>query len=153
MIFVDTSAIYALATGSDSRHREARLSFEALLRAKRPLVTHSYVLSEAMALLHHRLGRDVALTFAVEARGLDVEWVDEPLHRAAVDALRAAPASGSLVDQVSFLVMRQRGIGEAFAFNDDFVRAGFRRYATNARPPRSSVTVTASASVGSSTKA
>lgn len=128
MIFVDTSAIYALASGRDSRHREARRSFDALLRAERPLVTHSYVLSESMALLHHRLGRDVALTFAVEARGLEVEWVEERLHHAAVDALRDAPGGVSLVDQVSFLVMRQRGIDEAFAFDGDFVWAGFRLY-------------------------
>lgn len=128
MIFVDTSAIYALASESDPRHREARLSFEALLRAERPLVTHSYVLAETMALLQHHLGRDVALTFALEARGFEVEWVDEPLHRSAVDALRDAPAGISLVDQVSFLVMRRRGIYEAFAFDEGFVRMGFRLY-------------------------
>ncbi len=130
MIFVDTSAIYALASAHDSRHREARRSFDALLRTERPLVTHSYVLSESMALLQHRLGRDVALTFAIEARGFDVEWVDDHLHRAAVDALRYAPAGVSLVDQVSFLVMRRRGIGDAFAFDEDFARAGFRLYAS-----------------------
>ena len=128
MIFVDTSAIYALASARDPHHREARRSFDALLRAERPLVTHSYVLSESMTLLHERLGRYVALTFAVEARGFDVEWVDEPLHRAAIDALREAPAAVSLVDQVSFLVMRQRGIEEAFAFDEEFRRAGFRLY-------------------------
>ena len=130
MIFVDTSAICALASVRDSRHREARRSFDALLRTGRPLVTHSYILSESMALLHHRLGRDVALTFALEARGFDVEWVDEPLHRAAVDALRAAPAAAGLVDQVSFLVMRRRGIDDAFAFDEVFARAGFRLYAS-----------------------
>ena len=56
--------------------------------------------------------------------------MDEGLHGAAVDALRDASGTGSLVDQVSFLVMRQRGIEEAFAFDGDFVRAGFRLYRT-----------------------
>ena len=130
MIFVDTSAIYALASAREPHHREARRSFDALLRAERPLVTHSYVLSESMALLHERLGRYVALTLAVEARGFDVAWVDDHLHRAAVDGLRGAPAGVSLVDQVSFLVMRQRGIEEAFAFHEGFRRAGFRLYRT-----------------------
>ena len=128
MIFVDTSAIYALASERDSRHREARRSFKMLLQTERPLVTHSYVVAESMALLHHRLGRNVALTFAFEARGFEMEWVDDRLHRSAVDALREAPASVSLVDQVSFLVMRQRGIEEAFAFDDDFLKAGFKQY-------------------------
>ena len=71
MIFVDTSAIYALASERDSRHREARRSFKTLLQTERPLVTHSYVVAESMALLHHRLGRNVALTFAFEARGFE----------------------------------------------------------------------------------
>ena len=128
MIFVDTSAIYALASAREPHHREARRSFDALLQAGRPLVTHSYVLSESMALLQERLGRYVALTFAVEARRFNVEWVDEHLHRAAVDRLRDAPAGVSLIDQVSFLVMRQRGIEEAFAFDENFRRAGFRTY-------------------------
>ena len=128
MIFVDTSAIYALAGARERHHREARRSFDALLQAERPLVTHSYVLSEAMALLHERLGRHVALTFAVEARRFDVEWVDDHLHRAAVEGLRDAPVGVGLVDQVSFLVMRRRGIEEAFAFGEHFRRAGFRLY-------------------------
>ena len=128
MIFVATSAIYALASDGDPRHGEARRSFHALLQSERPLITHSYVLSESMALLQHRLGRDVALACAVEARGFEVQWVDEGLHGAAVDALRDASGTVSLVDQVSFLVMRQRGIEEAFAFDGDFVRAGFRLY-------------------------
>ena len=128
MIFVDTSAIFALASDRDSRHREARRLFDTLLRSERGMITHSYVLSESMALLHRRLGRRVALAFAIEARQFEIEWVDEPLHTAAVDALATASAGVSLVDQVSFLVMRRRAITEAFAFDEDFAAAGFRLY-------------------------
>ena len=129
MIFVDTSALFALASDRDSMHREARLAFDRLLRTERRLLTHSYVLSESMALLHQRLGRGAALALAAETRAFDIEWVDEPLHNAAVDALHGAPRGVSLVDQVSFLVMRRRGIDEAFAFDRHFAAAGFRLYA------------------------
>ena len=128
MIFVDTSALFALACDRDLKHREARLAFDRLLQAERRLLTHSYVLSESMALLHRRLGRAAALALAAETRAFDIEWIDEPLHNAAVDALHGAPRGISLVDQVSFLVMRRRGIDEAFAFDHHFAAAGFRLY-------------------------
>lgn len=129
MIFVDTSALFALASDRDQRHQEARNSFDRLLRARRRLLTHSYVLSESMALLHQRLGLRSALALSDEVRkAFEVEWVAESLHNAAVDALGNAPGGVSLVDQVSFLVMRERGIDEAFAFDRHFTTAGFRLY-------------------------
>jgi predicted nucleic acid-binding protein len=128
MIFVDTSAIFALADGRDARHDEAARSFEALLRAGRRLVTHSYVLVESMALLQRRLGRGKAIEFASVVAAFEIEWVGERLHNAAVLALGEQPRGISLVDQVSFLVMRRRGIDEAFAFDADFTAAGFRLF-------------------------
>lgn len=130
MIFVDTSAVVALASHRDLRHDEARRSFAELLRTGRPLLTHSYVLAESMALLHRRLGRKTAIAFAVEARAFEIEWVDQSLHDSAVEALRGAHRDVSLVDQVSFLVMRRRGVDSAFAFDRDFETAGFRLYRT-----------------------
>ena len=128
MIFIDTSAVFPLASARDLNHNEARRRFDALLRSRRQLLTHRYVLSESMALLHRRLGAEAALVFASEARAFEVEWVDQSLHDAAVAALRIAPRTVSLVDQVSFLVMRHRGIDKAFAFDRHFPAAGFRLY-------------------------
>jgi predicted nucleic acid-binding protein len=57
---------------------------------------------------------------------LDVVWVDEDLHRLAIEVLLASGSrSVSLVDRVSFAVMRQEGIRRAFAFDEDFEREGF----------------------------
>ena len=97
-----------------------------------------------MALLHRRLGLKTAGAFAAEARAFDIEWVDQSLHDSAVDALRDAHRGVGLVDQVSFLVMRRRGVlvmrrrgvlvmrrrgvDSAFAFDRDFETAGFRLY-------------------------
>ena len=58
--------------------------------------------------------------FRGEARAFDIEWVDQSLHDSAVDALRDAHRGVGLVDQVSFLVMRRRGVDAAFAFDRDF---------------------------------
>jgi predicted nucleic acid-binding protein len=132
MIFLDTSAVYALADRGDDNHEPAKRRFDALLTEGHRLLTHSYVLVESMALLQHRLGRPAALAFARETGGFEVEWVGERLHAAAVEHLAARRGSGvSLVDQVSFLVMRARGVDEAFAFDRHFQREGFTIYASH----------------------
>lgn len=129
MIFLDTSVIYALADRRDEFHQLARRRFDLALRARSPLVTHNYVLLESMALLHRRLGRQAALHLARDVAAFDIEWVGEALHQEATATLSAG-AGASLVDQVSFLVMRRRGIAEALAFDADFVAAGFRLFGT-----------------------
>ncbi len=124
MIFLDTSLIYALADRRDEFHGVARTRFDLALRSRRPLVTHSYVLVEAVALLQRRLDLRTALEFSRNAAAFEIEWVDAGLHRQALAAL-AAGARTSFVDQVSFAVMRRRGITEALALDADFVAAGF----------------------------
>ena len=128
MIFVDTSAIYALADRRDMNHLDATRRFDSLLQSRRRLLTHSYVLAESMALLDRRLGRNAMFAFASEARALEIEWVGMSLHGRAIDALQGAGRTVSLVDQVSFLVMQSHGIDEAFAFDRHFASAGFRLY-------------------------
>ena len=99
MIFVDTSAIFALADELDIHHQDAKRLFDALLRTERRRVTHSYVLIESMALLQRRLGREQAMEFATATAAFEVEWVGERLHGAAVQALHGQPRGISLVDQ------------------------------------------------------
>ena len=125
MIFFDTSAIVALANRADQRHAEAK----ALLAGIDPgsLLTHNYTITEAFALLHRRLGLAVALRFERDLAQFQVVWIDRRLHESAVKNLaRKGTRRSSLVDEVSFLVMRERGIDTAFAFDADFEREGFR---------------------------
>jgi predicted nucleic acid-binding protein len=129
VIFVDTSALYALADRADRNHSAATKTLSLLLETGEPLVTHNYVLVESLALLQHRLGIDSALGLARTIDHFAVDWVDEALHGQAVQALaRSSRRRVSLVDHVSFLVMRARRIEDAFAFDDDFEREGFRQY-------------------------
>ena len=126
-VFVDTSALLALLDEDDRVHAEAASSYAYLLDAAE-LVTHNYVHAEATELVRRRLGRDAAIRLIDGLLpSIAVHWVDEATHAAAVEAWRARGATLSLVDQLSFLVMRRLGIRAAFAFDRDFDAEGFER--------------------------
>ena len=126
-VFVDTSALLALVNAQDLFHPAAREALTSLREAREPLVTTNYVLVEALALIQRRQGMGAATIFQANfVPILTVAWVDEPVHRAAVAALLTAGRRElSLVDCVSFEVMRERGIAQAFSFDADFAVAGF----------------------------
>jgi uncharacterized protein len=57
---------------------------------------------------------------------LQVVWVDEDLHRSGIEAvLIAARRDLSIVDCVSFRVMRKREIAVAFTLDSHFREQGF----------------------------
>ncbi len=129
MIFVDTSAIYAWADAADLNHRPAVRRLRAILDSGDRLLTHNYVLVEAHSLLQARLGVTAALKLAQDSSAFVIDWVDDDLHAAGVRELERSRKRGvSLVDQISFLVMRRRQVETAFAFDPDFVSAGFQLF-------------------------
>ena len=82
---------------------------------------------ETAALAHRRLGGQVVrgLLEAVVPL-LRTQYVDERVHRRAVTAYLAhLRRRSSLVDHVSFELMRELDIGRALAFDADFQREGF----------------------------
>ena len=126
MIFLDTSLIYALADRADPNHDRAKEMFASALRADGDLLTHSYVLVESAALLQSRLGLSAALRFLDESQCFRVHWVTPRDHQDAVQLLRERGRRGlSLVDCVSFVVMRRHGVSTYMAFDEDFAREGF----------------------------
>lgn len=125
-VLVDTSALYAVLDEEDPNHRNAVSTWQALLVGSE-MVTHNYVTLEAELLVRRRLGPDALAV--LEDRLLPVVstiWVDQATHNAAVQAWRAGGGGVSLVDHVSFIVMRTAGIDVAFVYDADFVRHGFR---------------------------
>ncbi len=131
MIFLDTSAIYALADAGDRNHRDAIVRFQTILDLHEELLTHNYVVLESVALLQSRLGVEAAVTFAVESNSFSLEWVDKELHDSGVKELRRSKKRRlSLVDHISFLVMTHRNVTTAFAFDPDFAAAGFQLFST-----------------------
>jgi predicted nucleic acid-binding protein len=84
---------------------------------------------ESISLLQARLGLSVAVTFANESAAFLIDWVDKDLHAAGVLELeKSGKRHVSLVDQISFLVMKRRNVTTAFAFDLDFKTQGFRLF-------------------------
>jgi predicted nucleic acid-binding protein len=129
MIFLDTSAIYALADKADPNHATAYKKFDLASKSGERFLLHNYVLVESTTLLQARLGLQSALLFLEDARAFEVEWVDLELHQEAVKELKKIGKRGiSLVDCTSFIVMRGRDVKKAFAFDPDFHDQGFMMY-------------------------
>jgi uncharacterized protein len=129
VIFVDTSAFFAILDRDDDAHALARQTWAALLSADTPalLLTSSYVLVESFALTQARLGLDAVRALHEDILPVvSVHWVLEQDHAAAVSALLTADRRRlSLVDCCSFQVMRRLGVRRALAFDQHFAEHGF----------------------------
>ncbi len=127
-IFMDTSAFYALLDRDDDNHEAAKNAWAKILNAENTLVTSNYVLVETFALLQNRLGVAAARAFQEDLLPiLNVEFVNLETHRSGTSALLAASKRNlSLVDCISFELMRTLGIKTAFTFDVHFKEAGFQ---------------------------
>ena len=126
--FIDTSALLALLDADDRNHIKAKKQWESLVYGEASLICTNYVLIESFALMQYRLGLKAIAVFQDDIVPiLTVEWVDEFTHQEGVTAvLTAARKKLSLVDCVSFAVMRRLGLKTAFAFDKHFRAQGFQ---------------------------
>lgn len=131
LVLVDTSALYAVLDSDDQNHTAAAgiwtVFLDRLSRDEIGGVTHSGIVVETSALVQRRLGMDaVRVLHDRVLTVLDTTWVDAELHARAVTGLLAAGRRQlSLVDWMSFELMRSIGIESAFAFDNDFEQQGF----------------------------
>jgi predicted nucleic acid-binding protein len=129
LVFADAGYWIALWSRSDGLHRQAAVLAERIVGSK--TVTTEFMLIEVLDgfadLGVH--GRDVAASLVRELQTApDVEIVPagSSLFHAALERYAQRPdQSRSLTDCASFLVMEERGISEALAYDRDFERAGF----------------------------
>ncbi len=126
-VLIDTSAFYALLDERDPYHDAAVRAAARIGRDQERLVAHSHLIAEAIALVQARFGVAAVRRLATVWFPLvDVLWVGKDLHERALGALLAADRRNvSLVDHTSFVLMRDLGIGTAFAFDGDFAAQGF----------------------------
>ena len=99
---------------------------QRLVTSGQPLLTHNYVLIETAALLQRRLGMPSARAFLSDARNFTVHWVTPDDHAEAAALFERRNLRGlSLVDCMSFVVMRKYQATAALAYDADFQAEGF----------------------------
>ncbi len=127
-MFVDTSGFYCLYNRDQKDHEAAIEFYNSAARH----VTTNYVLAEYVALADARgSSRADAIEFServLDDGEIELVWVDEVLHRRAVDLLRDRQDKAySLCDAVAFIVMRDLDIADALTTDRHFEQEGFVR--------------------------
>lgn len=128
MTYIDTSAFLAMLDPSDHRYSRAVQTWQMLVDREDRLLISSYVLIETISVLHRRFGMHVVGRFLADIMPvLEIAWMDVNFHTIAVSALLSHPGKGgpSLVDCMSFEVIRQQRIQDVFAYDKHFEGRGF----------------------------
>lgn len=133
-VFIDTGYLLALERRTDQNHQQALEHWRSIRKdglPSRALVTTTYVFDETITYLNAcglhasavKVGKRLLASSSIE-----LIHVDEYLFRNAFDLLEQRPDKRySLTDCVSFIVMRERGMSVAFAFDGHFDQEGFTR--------------------------
>ncbi|QGP90894.1 23S rRNA-specific endonuclease VapC20 [Neomoorella glycerini] len=128
-LFVDTSAWVAVVNRRDQYHNMASTFYKNAFQEYGQLITTNLVAAETYILLRLDCGLDVALGWwerITTSLKVKMIYADADITWEAVKFLRKFDDQAfSLTDAVSFAVMQQVKVNEAFAFDDHFVVAGF----------------------------
>ena len=130
LVFVDTGAWIALALTRDPLHGRARETWDRLLGMGARFHTSVPVVLETFTFLDRDTSRAVALAWKQSlqtVRRLKVSpCTAKDLERAWPYFDRADLHKLSATDALSFVLMTERRIRTAFAFDSHFAEAGFR---------------------------
>jgi predicted nucleic acid-binding protein len=125
-VFVDTSFVVALVNEKDQHHDRA--SELASLFDGYPLVTTDAVLLEVGNALARNFKEQAieALEDFLTSDEVEIVRLDAPLFQRAFELYRThQDKAWGMIDCVSFVVMRDRGIADALTNDKDFGQAGF----------------------------
>jgi predicted nucleic acid-binding protein len=125
--FLDTSAILAVLDQNDGNHQAAKTQWIEMINRGDELVSHNYILVETSAIVLRRLGVEAVRVLERDVVPvLRLIWVTREVHEAAVGVHQVAGRRTlSLVDCVSFEIMRRTGILTALAFDRHFREFGY----------------------------
>jgi uncharacterized protein len=121
--FVDSSAWIAILVTTDERHVVARNALAQALSERWPLVTTNLVVAESYISVRRELRHRLAMEFLdlIHRSQRLVVVRSNPEIEERAEALLAQYSD----QDFSFVVMHERGITEAFAFDHHFMTVGF----------------------------
>lgn len=131
-IFVDTGYLLALERRTDENHPQTLVHWRSLRDQGLPrLITTTYVFDEVVTYLNSRSLHSSAVKMGkmlLASPSVELVPVGEDLFSKAFELLERRPDKRySLTDCVSFVLMHERAISVAFAFDKHFEQEGFVR--------------------------
>jgi len=128
IVFVDTSAIAAVANGNDQDHNSALRIYKKLQELQFYFVVTNFVIAETHAILLQRVKNiEEARTWLVNSAYKDfgVFKPEKDMEMEAVKEIdKYKDKDFSLTDMLSFLVMEKIGIKYYFAYDKHFAQIG-----------------------------
>ena len=128
-IFLDTGYFLALELANDQYHQVASEHWQRAPRDRINFVTTSMVLDEVVTFFNskdHHLKAVSVGDMLLESSSIELVHVDESLLLDGWDYFkRHHDKRYSLTDCVSFVVMNRYGIRIAYAFDRNFIQAGY----------------------------
>lgn len=128
-LFVDTGAWLAIIDPRDQYHQPASAFYRQALQAYHHLITTNLVVAETYVNLRRSLSHVAAIGFLdiiEQSSRIECVWSNPDLEDQARKILRQyTDQDFSYVDAVSFALMQETRITEAFAFDRHFTIAGF----------------------------
>ncbi|MEE8403587.1 MAG: PIN domain-containing protein, partial [Candidatus Hydrothermarchaeaceae archaeon] len=112
MIFIDTSAFYAMEVQTDVNHDTASLLKADIAKNRYGLLcTTNYVINEALTLFRFKVGHKEAAAFGdkvIKSKSLKIIRIDEAIEDCAWDIFKNhADKELSFTDCTSFVVMKE----------------------------------------------
>jgi predicted nucleic acid-binding protein len=128
-VFMDTAGFLALWDAGDEHHDAASRLQDELVRKRRRFFTTEYVVDETDTLLLVRHSHAAAVDFldTIErSEALRLEWIGpDRFHAAAALFRKHGDKTWSFTDCVSFAMMRELQVRDAFTTDHHFKQAGF----------------------------
>ncbi len=130
VIFVDTSAWYALAVADDVSHAPAIGFFKVISSGEfGKMITTDYILAETYTLLRIKKGTELVARFAesvASSSNVKTLWISEGDFSLSLEKLlKYNDKMLSFVDCSSSVAMDALGITDVFAFDSDFKTLGY----------------------------
>ena len=127
IVFIDTTAHYALLDRGDRHHEDANNLWRSLGTRKLRPITSNFVLAESHALILHHLGYGRAKDFVERLRSsVRIEPVAAGDEDRAWEIITAySDKNFTYVDATSFAMMERFDVRTAFAFDRHFGQYGF----------------------------
>jgi predicted nucleic acid-binding protein len=134
MIYIDTGPFLARYVEKDQHHDDAASAWEKIQRSGQRLYTSNFVLDELFTLLARRTTYRFAAERArniLDSTAIQILRPERKQEREAIELFaKYADQKVSFTDCVSFLLMKEAKIRQAFSFDRHFERAGFKLWSS-----------------------